>query len=99
MAGTSGRLGVDPTPPGRIDYYDDPDAPKAGALVPSVNVVVADGVGYILLIQRTDNGNWALPGPVIAHSIPVSSSVSRAAAWATDSPRSIASRRPSSPAT
>jgi hypothetical protein len=28
--------------------------------------------------------------PVIAHSIPDSSSVSRAAAWATDSPRSTA---------
>jgi hypothetical protein len=28
--------------------------------------------------------------PVIAHSIPVSSSVSRGAAWTTDSPRSIA---------
>jgi 8-oxo-dGTP pyrophosphatase MutT (NUDIX family) len=66
MAGTSGRLGVDPlTSPRRIDYYDDPDAPKASALVPSVNVVVVNGAGDILLIRRTDNGNWALPGGAI----------------------------------
>jgi ADP-ribose pyrophosphatase YjhB (NUDIX family) len=59
-------MGVDPlTSPRRIDYYDDPDAPKARALVPSVNVVVADGAGRILLIRRTDNGNWALPGGAI----------------------------------
>jgi len=66
MAGTSGRLGVDPmTPPGRIDYFDDPDAPRADTLVPSVNVVVINGAGDILLIRRTDNGNWALPGGAI----------------------------------
>lgn len=46
----------------RIDYLDDPDAPAANSLVPSANVVVADGLGRILLIRRTDNGNWALPG-------------------------------------
>ena len=54
--------GVDPVDlPRRIDYYDDPDAPTASTLVPSVNVVVADGAGEIPLIRRTDNGNWALP--------------------------------------
>ncbi|SHN06244.1 NUDIX domain-containing protein [Cryptosporangium aurantiacum] len=46
----------------RIDYYDDPDAPAATTLVPSANVVVANSVGEVLLIRRTDNGNWALPG-------------------------------------
>jgi len=49
----------------RIDYYDAPDAPKANSLVPSVNVVVANDTGDILLIRRTDNGNWALPGGAI----------------------------------
>ena len=29
----------------RIDYYDDPDAPKANSLVPSVNVVVINDDG------------------------------------------------------
>lgn len=52
--------------PGRIDYYDDPNAPAANSMVPSVNVVVADGEdGRILLIRRVDNGNWALPGGAI----------------------------------
>ena len=46
-------------------YYDDPDAPRASSLVPSVNVVVANGADDILLIRRTDNGNWALPGGAI----------------------------------
>jgi hypothetical protein len=36
----------------RIDYYDDPSAPAANALVPSVNVVVVNDAGEILLIRR-----------------------------------------------
>jgi ADP-ribose pyrophosphatase YjhB (NUDIX family) len=51
--------------PRRIDYYDDPDAPKANSLVPSVNVVVVNDVGEILMIRRTDNDNWAVPGGAI----------------------------------
>jgi ADP-ribose pyrophosphatase YjhB (NUDIX family) len=46
----------------RIDYYDDPDAPPANSLVPSANVVVVNDAGELLLIHRTDNDNWALPG-------------------------------------
>jgi ADP-ribose pyrophosphatase YjhB (NUDIX family) len=46
----------------RIDYYDSPEAPRANSLVPAVNVVVVNHAGAILLIRRTDNGNWALPG-------------------------------------
>ncbi|MQY08056.1 NUDIX hydrolase [Actinomadura macrotermitis] len=49
----------------RIDYYDDPNAPKANSLVPSVNVIVTNGNGEILMIRRTDNGNWAVPGGAI----------------------------------
>jgi ADP-ribose pyrophosphatase YjhB (NUDIX family) len=49
----------------RIDYYDDPDAPKANSLVPSVNVIVTNENDEILLIQRSDNGNWAAPGGAI----------------------------------
>ena len=49
----------------RIDFYDDPGAPAANSLVPSVNVVVANGEGSILLIRRTDNGNWAVPGGAV----------------------------------
>jgi ADP-ribose pyrophosphatase YjhB (NUDIX family) len=46
----------------RIDYFDDPAAPKANSLVPSANVIVVNDQGQILIIRRTDNGNWAIPG-------------------------------------
>jgi ADP-ribose pyrophosphatase YjhB (NUDIX family) len=49
----------------RIDYYDDPNAPKANSLVPSVNVVVTNDAGEILFIKRSDNDNWAIPGGAI----------------------------------
>ena len=49
----------------RIDYYDDPAAPKANSLVPSVNVVVVNEAGEILMIRRSDNDNWAVPGGAI----------------------------------
>ena len=49
----------------RIDYYGDPDAPRANSLVPSVNVVVTNDAGDVLLIRRSDNGNWALPGGAV----------------------------------
>jgi len=46
----------------RIDFYDDPEAPSATTVVPSANVVVLNDHGDILLIRRSDNDNWALPG-------------------------------------
>jgi 8-oxo-dGTP pyrophosphatase MutT (NUDIX family) len=46
----------------RIDHLNDPDAPPANSIVPSVNVAVTDPAGRVLVIRRTDNGNWALPG-------------------------------------
>jgi ADP-ribose pyrophosphatase YjhB (NUDIX family) len=49
----------------RIDYYDDPNAPEANSLIPSVNVVVESQRGEILMIRRADNGNWALPGGAV----------------------------------
>src|ERR1017187_183894 len=49
----------------RLDFHDDPDAPQAGSIVPSVNVAVTNDAGEILLIRRSDNGNWALPGGAV----------------------------------
>jgi ADP-ribose pyrophosphatase YjhB (NUDIX family) len=49
----------------RIDYYDDPSAPAANSLVPSVNVVVVNDTREILMIRRSDNENWAVPGGAI----------------------------------
>lgn len=46
----------------RIDYVDDPKAPKATSVVPSVVAAVEDDQGRILLIHKTDNDLWALPG-------------------------------------
>lgn len=46
----------------RIDYYDDPQAPAANSLVPSVNVFVVNDRDEVLMIRRTDNDNWAVPG-------------------------------------
>lgn len=56
----------------RIDFYDDPDAPKPNSLVPSVNVIVTNETGDLLMIRRTDNDNWAVPGGAIdlGESIP-----------------------------
>lgn len=47
---------------GRTDYYDDPDAPEPNAMVVAASAVVVDEAGALLLTQRTDSGNWALPG-------------------------------------
>jgi ADP-ribose pyrophosphatase YjhB (NUDIX family) len=49
----------------RIDYYDDPGAPAATSIVPSVNVVVTNDAGEVLLIRRSDNDNWAVPGGAV----------------------------------
>ena len=46
----------------RTDYLDDPAAPKANSIVPAVSVVVPDDQGRILLIRRTDNNYWSIPG-------------------------------------
>ena len=46
----------------RIDYIDDPEAPPANSVVPSVVAIVRDERGRVLLIHKTDNDLWALPG-------------------------------------
>lgn len=46
----------------RIDYIDDPAAPKANRVVPSVVAIVQDDRRRVLLIHKTDNDLWALPG-------------------------------------
>ncbi|MBA2324117.1 MAG: NUDIX hydrolase [Pseudonocardiales bacterium] len=46
----------------RTDYYNDPNAPRANSLVPSVTAAVRDDEGRLLLIHKIDNDYWALPG-------------------------------------
>lgn len=47
---------------GRIDYVDDPDAPPITNVLPSVVAIVQDEHGRVLMIHKTDNDKWALPG-------------------------------------
>lgn len=46
----------------RTDYLDDPDAPPANSIVVASTAFVLDEAGRVLLISRSDNGKWALPG-------------------------------------
>ncbi|MFI7155852.1 NUDIX hydrolase [Micromonospora chalcea] len=46
----------------RTEHFNDPNAPKPNSIVVAVTVFVQDESGRVLLIQRTDNGLWALPG-------------------------------------
>lgn len=46
----------------RIDHYRSPDAPAANSIVVAVTAVVQDETGRLLLIRRTDNDLYAIPG-------------------------------------
>jgi 8-oxo-dGTP diphosphatase len=51
-----------PTSPRRTEYYRDPAAPAATVVVPLVYAIVRDTTGCVLLVRRTDTGDWELPG-------------------------------------
>ncbi|MER5389914.1 NUDIX domain-containing protein [Saccharopolyspora sp. NPDC002686] len=46
----------------KTDYYDDPQAPRANSLVVATAAIVRDELDRVLMIERTDNGLWAVPG-------------------------------------
>jgi ADP-ribose pyrophosphatase YjhB (NUDIX family) len=46
----------------RVEYYNDPSAPKANSIVPAVTAAVRDDGGRVLLVRRGGNDYWALPG-------------------------------------
>lgn len=46
----------------RTDHYNDPDAPKPTSIVIAVSAFVTDERDRLLMIRRTDNGLYALPG-------------------------------------
>ena len=48
--------------PTRVEYFDDPNAPRANSLVVAVTAVVINDLGELLLQRRTDNDLWGLPG-------------------------------------
>lgn len=45
----------------RIDYHEDPNAPAANSVRPSAGAFVTQD-DAVLLICRSDNGNWSMPG-------------------------------------
>lgn len=45
----------------RVDYWDDPDAPKPNSRKPSASALVLDNTGRVLMLERTDNGLWTIP--------------------------------------
>lgn len=48
--------------PGRVEYFNDPSAPRANSLVVAVTAVVTNDQDELLLQKRTDNELWGLPG-------------------------------------
>jgi ADP-ribose pyrophosphatase YjhB (NUDIX family) len=47
--------------PRRVDYWDDPAAPKPTSRKPSASVIVRNGAGELLLLRRPDSGRWTIP--------------------------------------
>ncbi|MFE3754371.1 NUDIX hydrolase [Nocardia tengchongensis] len=45
----------------RIDYHQDPNAPTANSVQPSAGAFIRRA-DEVLLICRSDNGNWSMPG-------------------------------------
>ncbi|MFS8098154.1 NUDIX domain-containing protein [Lentzea alba] len=46
----------------RTDHYHDPNAPKATNIVVAVSAFVQDEHGRLLMIRRTDNDLYSIPG-------------------------------------
>jgi ADP-ribose pyrophosphatase YjhB (NUDIX family) len=46
----------------RVDYYNDPNAPKANSIAVAVSAFIQDAEGRILMIRRTDNDLYSIPG-------------------------------------
>lgn len=61
----------------RVDYLNDPAAPPANSIVPSVTAIVLNERGELLLVHKTDNELWALPGGAVDVGESVSHAVIR----------------------
>jgi ADP-ribose pyrophosphatase YjhB (NUDIX family) len=46
----------------KLDYFHDPSAPVANSIVVAASAFVQDDARRVLMIQRSDNGLWAIPG-------------------------------------
>lgn len=56
----------------RTDYWHDSDAPRANSLRPAAAVAVINGNNELLMLRRSDNGYWTMPGGTLeaAESLP-----------------------------
>ncbi|GAA1963383.1 NUDIX domain-containing protein [Amycolatopsis minnesotensis] len=48
----------------RTDHYQDPDAPRANSIVVATTAFITDEHDHLLMIRRTDNDLYAMPGGV-----------------------------------
>ncbi|MEU5407423.1 NUDIX hydrolase [Nocardia asteroides] len=62
---------------GRTDYFHDPAAPRPNAIKVAVSAVVLDDEGRILMIRRTDNDRYSIPGGGLEAGETVSEAVAR----------------------
>lgn len=46
----------------RTEHFNNPDAPRPNSIVVAVTAFVLDADDRVLLVRRTDNDLWALPG-------------------------------------
>jgi len=46
----------------RTDYFNDPNAPKANSIAIAVSAFILDGTDRLLVIRRSDNDRYAIPG-------------------------------------
>ena len=61
----------------RTEYYHDVAAPSAHELLPAAFAVVRNDLGRVLLVRRTDDGYWELPGGRVEVGESVSAAVVR----------------------
>jgi len=47
---------------GRREHFHDPDAPPPNRIVVAAVAFIQDDQSRVLLVERSDNGLWALPG-------------------------------------
>ncbi|WP_306364364.1 NUDIX hydrolase [Nocardia sp. CC227C] len=61
----------------RTDYFHDPAAPTPNSIKVAVSAVVKDELGRILMIRRTDNDMYSIPGGALEAGETVSEAVVR----------------------
>lgn len=61
----------------RVDYYHSPHAPRANSISLAVSAFVLNEDGWLLMIRRTDNDLYALPGGKLELGETLSQAVTR----------------------